>query len=94
MTEVKAWSATNAGTSGQEGPVRRHPNPMTVVGGYTLHLYCCMINQNHSWQDTKTTEFYAQTGAQCRRLARAQGWKFNRDNTATCPRCSKELKGK
>ena len=86
----KPWNPTEAGTSGRTGPARRKDSPMTVIGGYTLHLYCCMINPNHSWRDLDTAEFYSQSGATCRRMAREEGWRFNRDKTATCPRCVKE----
>lgn len=84
------WNPRGAGTGGQYGPARRKEAPLTVVGGYTLHLYCCMINPNHSWEDLKVSEFYSETGAEARRMARHDGWRFNRDKTATCPRCVEE----
>lgn len=64
----------------------RHEDPLPLAGGYTLHLYCDHTSDEHSFEEFPH-QFYAETGAECRREARQTGWKINRDGTATCPKC-------
>lgn len=64
-----------------------------IVGGYTLDLYCdSELDQpygtkGHHGGDHAGT-FYAQTGKECRRQARAAGWIFQRGRRAICPACA------
>lgn len=64
----------------------RIENPLRFAGGYDLHLYCDHASDEHDLLEFPH-EFYAETGAECRREAREKGWKINQDGTATCPKC-------
>jgi hypothetical protein len=60
----------------------------TVVGCYSLHLYCCYKSTDHEYREFPH-EYTGATGGQCRRQARRDGWIINvKHNQATCPKCS------
>ena len=66
------------------------PEPLLVVGGYTLDLYCKYENREHAWSGQHPgfgESFYGQTYGECAAAARAAGWAIHRDRTATCPCC-------
>lgn len=67
------------------------PDPLPVVGGYTLDVYCDHENDDHEhsafWPGRVDT-FYGETKGECMRAARRRGWTIRRDHTATCPICS------
>lgn len=72
-----------------------------IVGGYTMDLYCDndveqpWYTKGHSKPGDYGTEtypdtYYAQTRAQCIKMARKAGWTFRRDGTLDkCPTCNK-----
>lgn len=65
------------------------------VGGYSAHFYCDaydvapgqVVDQVGHKHDEFPHQFYAETGADCDRQARARGWLVGRDRVL-CPRCS------
>lgn len=74
-----------------QGMLKKHANPTPLAGCYDLHLYCDHENPDHGWDEfphAYTDEF----GSACRAEARRDGWVIHRDNTATCPKCSRSLK--
>lgn len=68
---------------------------MSIVGCYSLDLYCdgepdC---QNGSCLHTGGSpgQYSAETGSECRRQAREDGWILNlQEQTAVCPKCAKK----
>lgn len=69
---------------------------MSVIGCYTLDLYCRFAAASHGG-DAGTREhpfnyfphqFTGETFAECKRAARKRGWTFQRDGDATCPICA------
>lgn len=59
------------------------------AGCYTINLYC-----DNDWahpcepdQKTPSAEYVGETGAECRKQAKRDGWKFHRDGCHTCPEC-------
>lgn len=72
-----------------------------IVSGYLLDLYCDNPDSDvhrHGYYDIASdyTQFpfsYTADGKGCysevRRLAKKDGWKFNRDGTVLCPKCAK-----
>ena len=63
---------------------------MTIASGYTLELYCDLLNSNHEWREFPHE--YASDEKNCKaacfRQARKDGWKITRDRQAICPKCS------
>ena len=70
--------------------MRKLENPLVLAGAYCLNLYCDHENDQHGFREFPH-EFTSETGGECRREARARGWKIHRDGTATCPKCTKAL---
>lgn len=66
-------------------------NPNYLASGYTLHLYCKWLNEDHRW-DEFPHEYFDQHGPTTYSNARKAGWIIHKDRTATCPKCAKELK--
>lgn len=66
-----------------------------IAGCYLLHLYCDS-GLDHTWAEMSKFphEYTAETGAECRKEAKAAGWKLNPDRTAICPKCVKKLSTK
>lgn len=69
---------------------------MTIVGGYTMDLYC--ENEKpypdgiHPFQ-MFPQQFVGETRQECAREARKVGWKLNFQNyTAICPICNKKAR--
>jgi hypothetical protein len=59
-----------------------------IIGCYSLDLYCCRKNPAHKHSEFPHN-YTAETGGECRKDARKDGWKLNlRDQTAVCPKCS------
>jgi len=65
------------------------------VGGYTLDLYCdndaiapkaVSDRHGHDFQEFPH-QFFAETGAECGRMARRRGWLIS-ENRTLCPKCS------
>lgn len=64
-----------------------------IVGGYTLDLYCdepgCPNGRSSYSSDgmgRKPWTFFSETGADCRKAARRDGWTLRlQDSTAWCP---------
>jgi hypothetical protein len=69
-----------------------------IVGGYELTLYCdttgCSMascSPNGSEEPTPPFQTYAETGSECRSVARKAGWRLNmQDNSCFCPWCAKK----
>ena len=69
-----------------------------IFGCYVLDLYCetegcrnksCRI-VGGSDQVAPPAQYLAETGTECRQMARRAGWKLNlREGTALCPLCTK-----
>lgn len=70
-----------------------------LVAGYTMDLYCrhsetrtCRDPRSPggsaSCGDSNGWEYVGQTFSECAKQARAEGWRFNRDNDVTCPYCT------
>jgi hypothetical protein len=58
------------------------------AGGYSLHLYCDHINEQHDVLEFPH-EFGGETFTESARYARKRGWVIHRKTrTATCPKCS------
>lgn len=65
-----------------------------IVGGYRLDLYCDVPGCENAncapsgtQEPTPPGQFFAETGAQCRRVARGVGWKLDlRAGLAVCPK--------
>ena len=63
-----------------------------IVGCYTLHLYCddpthFARRNDRPWRESSLdAEFTGNTETDCKRQARAKGWKFKADE-CTCPYC-------
>ena len=71
-----------------------------IVGCYDMHLYCRHESlpfvyvmdyepcpKGHHRNDEFPHQYSGKTEADCKRQARAEGWKFSTGD-ATCPRCS------
>lgn len=64
-----------------------------IVGCYTMDLYCdasdhkSVATRRGGWQYT------GETAGECKRKAKADGWKFHRDGEVSCPECAKAMKG-
>lgn len=65
-------------------------DPLTCPGCYSLDLYCRYSFEGHAW-DEFPHQFVGETGGQCRKQAKARGWRMHRDGTATCPKCLRTL---
>ena len=68
-----------------------------IVGCYTLDLYCdgdpeCKYSMTNSpGCRNMSAQFTAETGSECRRLAREDGWILNlQEQTTVCPKCAKK----
>lgn len=59
-----------------------------LAGCYFLHLYCDAKNPKHRFGEFPH-EYTDELGSVCRKMARKDGWKINKDGTALCPKCSK-----
>lgn len=81
----------NTDIPGLQTEFRKLQHPNGCPGCYTLDLYCDHTNPAHCW-DEFPHQFLAETGGNCRKQAKARGWKLHRDDTATCPKCMKRLK--
>lgn len=70
---------------------------MSVVGCYSLDLYCRFDGMSHGTDASRVRhsfnyfphQFIGETFADCKKQAKLAGWTFQRDGDATCPRCSK-----
>jgi hypothetical protein len=60
------------------------PNP--CPGGYSLDCYCDHDNDEHKFNEFPHN-FYGSNERECRRQAKAAGWRFHHGGTATCPKC-------
>ncbi len=69
---------------------------MSIVGGYTLDLYC----DNSNIIKGKITDgihqynefphiYFSELGSECRSEARKEGWILKRNGNAICPKCNK-----
>lgn len=65
--------------------IERLAEPLRIVGGYELHVYCDSELQEyeHEW----FASFIGKDKATARRSAKNAGWKLRHDGTATCPDC-------
>lgn len=73
-----------------------------IVGGYTLDLYCDSgLDQPYGTRGHSGAPddggaypgtFCAETGRDCRWLARKAGWKFLRGRRVICPTCVADLR--
>lgn len=68
-----------------------------IIGCYTLDLYCdgdpeCKYSMTNSpGCRNMSAQFTAETGSECRRLAREEGWILNlQEQTTVCPSCAKK----
>lgn len=66
-------------------------DPMPVVGGYSVHIYCKWDNPDAHFLPMGRGEFDGETYGECIAAARRKGWVIHRDQTSTCPNCAKEL---
>ncbi len=67
-------------------------DPIGIVGGYSLHLYCQYNNERHDWREFPHEFYGPENGSEARAKAKVRGWKFDfRKNVATCPKCVKDL---
>jgi hypothetical protein len=62
-------------------------NPERCPGGYTLDCYCDHENDAHPFK-AFPHNFFNRDKRETFADARAAGWKFHRDGTATCPLCA------
>jgi hypothetical protein len=69
-----------------------------MASGYSLHLYCDNESAGDVVHDAAAKpgehrygefphQFTAETGGECRRDAKKDGWLFTRDGKHYCPRC-------
>ena len=66
-------------------------NPNYLASGYTLHLYCKWLNEDHVYGEFPH-QYTGEHGPAVFRKARQRGWIIHRDRTATCPKCAKEVR--
>jgi hypothetical protein len=71
-------------------PVLR-PNPLPVVEGWAMDLYCKYTADVIHDIDTHGVSYGGHTRADARAQAKEAGWILHRDGTATCRRCAKAL---
>lgn len=60
------------------------------AAGYTLNLYCDSPNHKENFPKKFTSldaEYYGQTYAECKRMAKRDGWKWRKDLNI-CKKCS------
>ena len=65
------------------------------AAGYTLDLYCDfpMHNQLTPWKGMSLdAQYYGQTYGECKRQAKADGWKWTADDKNHCKTCAAFLK--
>ena len=64
-----------------------------IVGGYSLHLYCDNVLHAFRHPDkvgSLDAEFAGHERADCRKDAKAKGWKLDfKKGTACCPKCQR-----
>lgn len=65
-------------------------NPNGVTAGFDVHLYCKYKSDRHAW-DEFPHQICEPTETQSRKAIKRAGWVWHRDNTATCPKCAKDL---
>lgn len=66
------------------------------AAGYTLDLYCDdpKHRERHPFRvDSRDAQYYGQSYGECKRLAKADGWKWL-DNKNICKRCDELNKAK
>ena len=65
------------------------------AAGYTLDIYCDTEGCEYPSILHNGATFYAQTYAQCKKAARAKGWRWAKREGETinlCPRCAETMK--
>lgn len=62
---------------------------MSIVGGYTLDLYCDDDNHNYDYEASMSNASFAvYNQKRCYQIARSHGWIIKtKDNKAYCPSC-------
>lgn len=62
---------------------------MTIISGYTLHVYCSLPAKEHEWSK-EFAEYTGETLAECLKQARADGWSLPENaDKHFCPAHSK-----
>lgn len=64
---------------------------MPIVGGYTIHLYCDGVNDEHRWNEFPHEYLHEELGCTARKYARKDGWYLGKKVTL-CPRCNPKSK--
>lgn len=65
------------------------------AAGYTLDLYCDfhIHSQLTPWKSTSLdAQYYGQTYAEVKRMAKADGWKWTKDGKNHCKICAEFIK--
>lgn len=70
---------------------RKLADPTPCPSAYSLDCYCDHENDEHTFGEFPHG-FVGQNERECRRDARAAGWRFHTDGTATCRKCMERKK--
>lgn len=76
-----------------EPEFRLRERPEFCPSAYSFHAYCKYENPDHAFDEFPHEPNAVQTYGEAVRALRSYGWIIHRDNTATCPKCAKRLKG-